>query len=283
MLTRPIGARRVVGCLASVLGLVLLAALAGPVRSQAQRLAAPGAIVAVGGGTIGDEIYARTLALGGGSSAVVVVLPQSSAVEDAGATSVERWLKTGAREATRVSFEDRDVARRALERATIIWMPGGSQSRFMDAIAGTGLDEVIRARHRAGTVVGGTSAGAAVLSAVMITGDADLQSVSAGKTVTRDGLAVWPEIILDQHFLRRQRVNRLIAAVLDRPSLVGVGIDEGTAVVARGSRFEVIGVSSALVVDARRASVPGAPSGGVHGGTGLVLHVLRAGMTFDLR
>jgi cyanophycinase-like exopeptidase len=64
---------------------------------------------------------------------------------------------------------------------------------------------------------------------------------------------------------------------------VGVGIDEGTAVVVRGARLEVVGVSSALIVDARGASVPGAAPGAVHAGTGLALHVLRAGMTFDLR
>ena len=155
---------------------------------------------------------------------------------DAGDRSVERWRKAGAKEATKVAFADRAAARAAIERATIIWMPGGSQSRFMEAIAGTGLADVIRRRHRAGAVVGGTSAGAAVLSAVMITGDSDLKSVAAGKTATADGLALWPEVIVDQHFLRRQRANRLIAAVLDRPALVGIGIDEGTAVVVRGHR-----------------------------------------------
>ena len=202
---------------------------------------------------------------------------------DAGDRSVERWRKAGAKEATKVAFADRVAARAAIERATIIWIPGGSQSRFMEAIAGTGLADVIRRRHRAGAVVGGTSAGAAVLSAVMITGDSDLKSVAAGKTATADGLALWPEVIVDQHFLRRQRVNRLIAAVLDRPALVGIGIDEGTAAVVRGSRLEVIGVSSALVVDARGARVADSTPGSVHAGTGLALHVLRAGMTFDLR
>ncbi len=243
----------------------------------------PGAIVAVGGGSIGDDIYARTLALGGASRAIVAVLPQASAVENAGDGAVERWLKAGAQEATKVSFADPAAARAVLNRASIIWMPGGSQSRFMEAIAPTGLADVIRERHRAGAVVGGTSAGAAVLSGVMITGDSDLRSIAAGKTVTAAGLAVWPEVIVDQHFLRRQRVNRLIAAVLDRPALVGVGIDEGTAVIVQSASLEVVGVSSALVIDARRGDVGIAPAGGVHAAGGLSVHVLRAGMSFDLR
>ncbi len=272
---RRVSRRRLLAQSVWLLGLALCSA-----RGLAQT---PGAIVAVGGGTIGDEIYERTLALGGGPQAVVVVLPQASAVANAGDSAVERWKRAGAREARKISFEDGAAARLALERATIIWMPGGSQSRFMEAIAGTGLADLVRARHRAGAVVGGTSAGAAVLSEVMITGDSDLKRVAAGKTATAAGLAIWPEVIVDQHFLQRQRVNRLVAAVLDRPALVGVGIDEGTAVVVRGARLEVVGVSSALIVDARGASVPGAAPGAVHAGTGLALHVLRAGMTFDLR
>ena len=86
------------------------------------------------------------------------------------------------------------------------------------------------------------------LPAIMITGDADLKNVFAGAKTTRDGLGLWPDAIIDQHFLQRQRNNRLVSAVLDRPALVGVGIDESTAVVVRGSRFEVIGRSSVIVV-----------------------------------
>src|SRR6187402_3046368 len=131
-----------------------------------------GALVIVGGGGTGPDIVAKTLALAGGKDAMVVVLPQSSAVADAGVSSVKMWLDAGAREAAKVAFDDPNAAA-ALRRATLIWMPGGDQNRFMKAIEGTGLAEVIRERHRAGTVVGGTSAGAAVLADAMFTGDAD--------------------------------------------------------------------------------------------------------------
>src|SRR5205814_5842641 len=140
----------------------------------------------------------------------------------------------------------------------------------------------IRARHAAGVVVGGTSAGAAILSAVMLTGDADLKSVSRGKTITAPGLGLWPDVIVDQHFLARQRGNRLISAVLDHPALVGVGIDESTAVVVRGTRIEAIGKSAVIVIDPRGAKVAAPDSGPVAAGTGLVFHVLRSGMTLDL-
>ena len=155
-----------------------------------------GAIVAVGGGGTTDAIVQRTLALAGGKDAAVVVLPQSSAVATAGASSVKMWLEAGARSATKVDFSD-PGAKVAIEAATLIWMPGGDQNRFMKAIEGTGLDETIRARYRAGAVVGGTSAGAAVLSALMITGEADLTSLVSSKTVLAKGLAVWPDAIVD--------------------------------------------------------------------------------------
>jgi cyanophycinase len=260
---------------------LLFAGLCATVTPRAQSGA--GALVLVGGGGTTPEIVSRTLALAGGRDAIVAVLPQSSALPGAGESSVKMWLEAGAREAAKVSFEPAAAARAALERATLIWMPGGDQNRFMKAIAGTGLDDVIRARHRAGAVVGGTSAGAAVISAAMITGDADLQSLTAGKTVLGTGLGLWPDVIVDQHFLRRQRGNRLISAVLDRPALVGVGIDEATAVIVRGAAFEVVGRSSVVVVDARGSAVVTTDPGQLVAGTGLKLAVLKAGMSYSLK
>ena len=241
-----------------------------------------GAIVAVGGGGTTDGIIARTLELAGGKRARVVVLPQSSVLEGAGDSSVKMWLDAGASEAKKVAFTAPD-ARASIERATLIWMPGGDQNRFMKAIEGTGLDEVIRAANRKGTIIGGTSAGAAVLSEWMITGDADLESLTAGKTVLAKGLGVWPAAIVDQHFLRRQRHNRLLSAVLDRPNLVGVGIDEGTAAIFHDSRVEVFGRSAVVVIDGRNAKVEKTTAGGVAAGTDLKVSVLREGMSIPLK
>ena len=241
-----------------------------------------GALVVVGGGGTTDKIVARTLELAGGKDAIVVVLPQSSAAENAGDSSVKMWLDAGAKEAKKVAFTDPD-ARASLERATLIWMPGGDQNRFMKAIDGTGLDEVMRAAYKRGAVVGGTSAGAAVLSGKMITGDAELTSLASGKTVLAKGLGLWPDGIVDQHFLRRQRNNRLLSAVLDNPGLVGVGIDEATAVILRGSKLEAVGRSAVVVFDARDAKVTKVAAGEPVAGTGVKLSVLREGMTYELK
>lgn len=256
----------------------VVAALLLTVQTFAQ---SPGAIVAVGGGGTTEKIVARTLELAGGRDAVVVVLPQSSALPDAGESSVKMWLDAGAGKATKIDFKDAG-ARVALEAASLIWIPGGDQNRFMKAIEGTGLDETIRARHRSGAVVGGTSAGAAVLSALMITGEADLQSLTSGKTVLGKGLGLWRGGIFDQHFLRRQRNNRLLGAVLDNPKMIGVGIDEATAAILHDGRLEVVGRSAVVVFDARRASVQPSEPGEPVSATGVMASVLREGMTLSL-
>jgi len=243
---------------------------------------ASGSLVVVGGGGAGPEIVAKALALSGGRNAIVAVLPQSSALPDAGDSSVKMWLEAGAKEAEKIAFADRDAASK-LRRATLIWMPGGDQNRFMKAIEGTGLAEVIRERHRAGVTVGGTSAGAAVLADAMFTGDADLKSITAGATVTAKGLGIWPDALIDQHFLARQRDNRLISAVLDRPALVGVGIDEGTAVIVKDGTLEVIGKSSVVIVDARKATIDKSAPGTPATGRDLKLSVLKAGQTYKFK
>jgi len=252
------------------------------VLGSAAGAAGPGALVVVGGGDVGPEIVSRTLALAGGRNAIVAVLPQSSAEPDAGDSSVQMWLEAGAREAGKVAFSDQQAAAK-LRRATLIWMPGGDQNRFMQAIAGTGFDDVIRERYKAGITVGGSSAGAAVIAEAMFTGDADLKSITAGATITARGLGLWPEVLIDQHFLKRQRDNRLISAVLDRPDLVGIGIDESTAVILSGTSFEVVGKSSVVVVDARAARVDKVARGSLASGTGLKLSVLTAGQRYSLK
>jgi cyanophycinase len=244
--------------------------------------AARGTLVIVGGGGTTHAIVSRTLELAGGKNAVVAVLPQSSAVEGAGDSSVRMWLDAGARSARKVGFDQPD-AKQALESATLIWMPGGDQNRFMAAIEGTGLDEVIRAQYRKGTIVGGTSAGAAVIAEWMMTGDADLKSLAAGTTVMKKGLALWPGALIDQHFLARQRNNRLLSAVMERPALIGVGIDESTAVIFHGDRFDVLGKSGVVVFDARGAKVQPVTPGGVTAGTDVKLSVLKEGMSYAVK
>ena len=198
----------------------------------------------VGGGGVPDAILTRALELAGGPAAPIVVFPQASELADTGDVAVEMWKKAGATNVRWQPLTDAAAARQAVEAAAFIWFPGGDQAKLMKAFEGTGVPDVIARRYRDGAVVGGTSAGAAVMSAIMLTGDADLQSITVGATKTAPGLGLWPEVIVDQHHLKRQRQSRLISLVLEHPTLVGVGIDERTAAIVSGSRFDVVGESS---------------------------------------
>jgi cyanophycinase len=213
---------------------------------------------------------------------VVAVLPQASALADRGRRSAAPWEKAGAARVILVDPLD-ETSRRDIEQADVIWFPGGSQERLAKALREAGLVDVIRARCAAGAVVGGTSAGAAIMSSRMLTGDADLRAVSPGTTELVAGLGLWPGVIVDQHFVRRQRNNRLLSAVLDHPDTVGFGIDEGTGVIVTRSGIEVVGKGTVLVYDARKAVVEKVVSGAQHGAVGLRMHVLRAGMTLPRR
>ena len=162
------------------------------------------------------------------------------------------WRELGATSVSVLELREPDAAVKAVETADLIWMPGGDQNRLMKVLSPTGVPAAIQKRFRGGAVVGGTSAGEAVLSQVMITGQAELDRIHRGATQTAEGLALWPRAIVDQHFVKRQRFNRLLSAVLDRPELVGVGIDESTAAIVHGNKVEVAGSGQVLVIDARK-------------------------------
>jgi cyanophycinase len=260
----------------------LISCLAGSMAGLGKDPAPRGHLVVVGGGGTPDAVLSRALALAGGPAARIVIFPQASELADTGEKNVEMWTKAGATNAVSVALSDPQSAIRAVQEARLIWFPGGDQNKLMKAFEKTGVVEAILKRHREGATVGGTSAGAAVLSKVMITGDADLQSVTAGATQTAPGLGLWSEVVVDQHFLKRQRQNRLLSLVLDHPELVGVGIDEQTAVIVSGARFEVLGRGSVIVLDARRARIFKIEKGKSSAAQKVQLHVLTPGMTFNL-
>ena len=243
-----------------------------------------GHLVIVGGGGTPDVVLAKAIALAGGPAAKIVVFPQASELAETGDVNVDMWKKAGATDVHWIPLTDPKAAREAVESAAFIWFPGGDQVKLMKAFEGTGVAEAIVKRYQAGAVVGGTSAGAAVMSSVMLTGDADLQSITVGATKTLPGLGLWPQAIVDQHHLKRQRQLRLISLVLEHPTMVGFGIDERTAVIlSGGTHVEVIGESTVLVVDARRAKIEPRPAGQHSAARDITLHVLTAGMGFEVR
>jgi cyanophycinase len=238
-----------------------------------------GQLVVVGGGTTTSQIMDKTLELAGGKSTRVAIIAEAN--PEYGPGSVTQWKRTEAASVTLINPRQPEAAIRTIREANLIWLPGGLQGVFMNSIQGTGIAETVRARYREGAIVGGTSAGAAVMSRKMIGGRSDLDTLMAGATpFLMDGLGLWPQVIVDQHFLQKGRFNRLTLAVLEYPELVGIGIDEETACIVRGNQFEVMGNANVTVVDARKARVEKLTKGEPAAARNLRIHVLRAGMTF---
>jgi len=242
-----------------------------------------GHLLIIGGNGTTDDIVKRAVETAGGAKGKVVIFPQASELPETGPNAVKTWTEAGIGQAIVLDPGNPAAAIEAVKGATFIWFPGGDQNKLTKALEKTGIPEAIRARYAEGALVGGTSAGAAVMSRVMLTGEADLQSITAAKTETAPGFALLPEAIVDQHFLKRQRVNRLISAVLDRPELVGIGIDETTAIFVTGTSFEVLGKNTVLVIDARKALVDKATAGQLATGRNLTMSVLKAGMTYRIK
>lgn len=167
---------------------------------------------------------------------------------------------------------DRHKLLAAIKRATGVFFGGGDQSRIMDVLQDRELADALRDRYRHGVVFAGTSAGTAVMSKLTITGGGDATVLDGRKVEVREGLGLLPGVILDQHFIKRQRQNRLFGLVMDHPRLLGVGVDEGTALVVSGNRHaEVVGAGPVMMVDA------------IAGTDDLVVSLVRPGETFDLK
>ena len=261
-----------------------------------------GTLLIVGGGPIPDSVLERFVALSGGAGrARIVIFPMASEYPDSGVELAETFTKLGASAERRVLTREQantEEAAAALAGVTGIWFGGGDQSRLTAALLDTRVEAAIADRFRAGAAVGGTSAGAAVMSTPMLTGDEKKpggqrpppkDSHDAWMTIARDnvvtarGFALLPGAIVDQHFVRRRRNNRLLSLVLENPRLVGVGIDESTALeVGPDGLWRILGDSVAVVYDARDAAVTpaGAPA---LGAAGVRLDVLPAGSTYDPR
>jgi cyanophycinase len=274
--------------------------LVSEAQAQAPRAVAgrttSGTLFIVGGGTQPLTLVQDFVRRAGGDTARIVVFAMASTVgEKSGEESAARFRTMGAQARnvwiTREQANTDSVAR-LLDGATAVWFGGGDQNRLTAVLRGTVTERAIRARFDQGAVIGGTSAGAAVLSTPMITGDELGQRrdtteawtrVSRGSVAVDSGFGYLTTAIVDQHFLRRKRHNRLLSLVLAQPPHLGVGIDEGTALIVEPSGlWRVEGASSVLIVDAREAQRT-SDSATVMGASGARMHLLPAGSTFDPR
>jgi cyanophycinase len=256
-----------------------------------------GSLFIVGGGAQSDSLVARFVQLAGGRGhARIAVVPMASEEAQASGDEKAAELRDFGADAfvlllTRAQAESAATSRR-LDGVTGIWFTGGDQTRLAPILRNTVTLSAMQGAYARGAVVGGTSAGAAVLSDSMLTGNQHPRGDTLGyygdefPTIARGVIEVAPGLgflhgaIVDQHFIRRERQNRLLAAVLERPALLGVGIDESTALeVGPDGSWTVRGDGAVIVYDARRAAVTKSPRS--LGARDVALHLLPAGSTFD--
>jgi cyanophycinase len=216
-----------------------------------------GPLVIVGGAedkTGACVILRELVRLAGGALARIAVVTVASGYPSlVGARYVDVLTGLGAGHVEPVHVEYRAAADdpasiRVIEDASAVYFTGGIQSRIARRVGGSALAIVLHARWRAGLVVGGTSAGAAAMSEVMIVGGGVARGAQYEALHVGEGLGFVPGVIVDQHFRQRRRLGRLHEAVTRHPEMLGMGIDEDTAVVLRGDAYEVIGSGGVTLV-----------------------------------
>lgn len=230
------------------------------------------------------------------NSGKIVIFPMASSVPaEVGPEQEKQFKELGARD---VEFHILTREQALLEKNIAIlddvggvFFSGGVQSRLTAVLIDTPVHKKLLELYRKGAVIGGTSAGAAVMSEVMITGDEKrevqegraFETLQADNVVTIRGFGFIQSAIIDQHFVRRKRHNRLISLVAENPEFLGIGIDESTAIVVNpDDTFEVLGERSVVVYDASQAQIQFSPSR-IISGSNFIMHILKNGDRFNLK
>lgn len=227
----------------------------------------------------------------GAEDARIVILPQASALEDTGQYYGEFFRELGAGQATAVEFRyrnDADLVENLalLKTASAVFIAGGNQMRLTALISGTKFEAELHQAYLRGALVGGTSAGAAILSRVMI-------AYGKGGPTPREGIAQFlqgfgftEKIVFDQHFRQRDRFGRLAYAVAASPGLLGVGVDEDTAaILVDDDEITVAGSGSVTILDGSQiieTDVAEMEKKAPIAVSGLNLHILTAGCVYQV-
>jgi cyanophycinase len=263
----------------------------GPARSgEGDLLVIGGAEDKLGRRTVLREFVERA----GGPEARIAVIPTASSL---GPEIIDVYAalfhKLGASEVYGVRPEDRAQASSAdfvdeLDRTTGIFMTGGNQLKLSTVIAGTPFADAILEARRRGVTIGGTSAGASIMSSHMVAFGPGGSTPKQRMTQVAAGLGLVENCVIDQHFAQRNRYGRLLMIVSQSPQLLGMGVDEDTAaVITRDDEAEMLRVTgrgSVTLFDGRQMTTNAheAKVGKPILASGVVLHVLPAGSEFDL-
>lgn len=235
-------------------------------------------LLVIGGGERPPDAMKKFVEWSGGAKSRILVITWASGVPDESYASLEKaFQSSNAGLVEHAPIRPLDAEKRVkfveqLNSASGVFFSGGDQNRIMDVLADDGLFQMIKSKYNSGTPFGGTSAGAAVMSDPMMTGEADLKILDGTKVGVRKGLGLLPNVIFDQHFLVRQRHNRLFGLIIANPKMLGIGIDEDTSVMIEDNRrLTVVGKTQVMLVNSKKGIQP------------FSLSFLKAGERFDLK
>lgn len=252
-----------------------------------------GPLLAIGGAedkTSDRLILRRFVELAGGPNARIVVLPTASGFHDAGHRYVRVFNDLGVKCARSLEIREREDARSddhvsLVGGSTGVFLTGGNQVRIASILGGTPVARMLKEVHARGAVVAGTSAGASVMSSVMVAGGETRRTPAANMAQMAPGLGLIDSLVIDQHFRERDRVARLVTMITYNPGFLGLGIDEDTAaLILPDEQMEVIGSGSVVIVDGSHMSsnVYRRHRGTPLSITNAIIHFLGSGSRYDM-
>ncbi len=261
--------------------------------SYSQAVKPKGKLFIVGGGSVSDSLRMELLrAANWKKGDIIVAVTLATAYSEEGFANANKAFGRLTGE-TCIKFDSAAVhdpkKLDTLSKAKIIYFGGGSQSRFMELIEGTNVQQILRQAHYNGAVIGGSSAGAAVMSNKMVTGHglrdtayaSTFRVLQKGNIEIVKGLGLLDSVIIDQHFVIRSRYSRMLSAIMEFPDYQCFGIDESTAVIVHNGKAKVVGESQVIVFSKPTNIHIG--NDNAFAASSVVLSIYVAGESFDIK
>lgn len=214
-------------------------------------------LILIGGGKRTLDVLAKFIEFSGNENGKILVIPWASGEQEVAFSNIKNEVAA----LSKISVENAPLSPlntetkaqllAQLKTAKGLFFCGGDQNRIMEVLKDEELYKTIHEMYKNNVVFAGTSAGTAIMSEIMISGEGDFKVIDGSKVETKKGLGLVNEMIVDQHFIKRQRQNRLIGLIFKNPTLLGIGIDENTALVVEQNRYaEVLGESQVMIFEA---------------------------------
>lgn len=220
-----------------------------------------GKLFIIGGGSRPDFLVDRMIKEAGlKSGETVAIFPHASEEQDSSFYYAKQQFEKRNLKALDCAFKKGEKLSQSkldsLKKAKLIYIGGGDQVRFMEIInSNPEVKNLLKSAYQNGKMIAGTSAGAAVMSEVMITGNQlkykdyenTFDNIEIKNVETLQGLGFIKTAVIDQHFVVRSRYNRLLSLIIENPTYKGIGIDEGTAILVKHGEAEVVGRAQVIV------------------------------------